>query len=197
MNKLKQPHFNLNLVCAGALALGLTILSSTVVSAADQEWPTYGGTHWNERHVNLETNQQTHRQEPRATPGAAARQNPVLHVGEPIGGRRRSVRLRIGWPGPGVRLTHEHEEVELPAQDRPRYQGQPCIRHRRTRVLLEHQPRRGVLQRYRCSWGRSMLPSSRSTPRPANKSGAYWVSRRTRIQAASTATTRLRLPSAT
>jgi len=37
MNKLKQPHFNLNLVCAGALALGLTILSSTVVSAADQE----------------------------------------------------------------------------------------------------------------------------------------------------------------
>ena len=54
MNERKQQHFKLTLLCAGALALGLTILGSSGVSADDQEWPTYGGTHWNERHVKLE-----------------------------------------------------------------------------------------------------------------------------------------------
>jgi len=53
MKARKHQHSELNELRVGALALALSILSANAVIAADQEWPTYGGTHWNERHVDL------------------------------------------------------------------------------------------------------------------------------------------------
>ena len=52
MHARKNRHSELKGLCAGALALALTIPGYSAM-AADKEWPTYGGTHWNERHADL------------------------------------------------------------------------------------------------------------------------------------------------